>query len=140
MTHRKKAARHRERNRALWAGAVLILICAGSLYMATNVSKPSDQLRAASRAGQSGLASKQVSGSRAGDRSGDDYLTTGSILFVPLQGNICRQRLIDNRTWLMRDKGYVICDEAVSWNASTQGVPYSPLSRVDAIRGGFFRK
>ncbi|MBZ0146012.1 MAG: hypothetical protein K8F62_00465, partial [Pseudorhodoplanes sp.] len=31
---RKRAARRRERNRALWAGAVLILICAGSLYMA----------------------------------------------------------------------------------------------------------
>lgn len=140
MQYRKRAARHRERNRALWAGAVLILICAGSLYMATNVIKPSDQLRGAKRAGQNDLVSKQASGSGAGDQSGDDYLTTGSILFVPHQGNICRQRLIDNKTWLMRDKGYVICDEAVSWNANTQGQPYSQVSRFDAIRGGFFKK
>lgn len=140
MRHRKSVARHHERNRALWAGAVLMLICAGSLYMATHVIKPSDQLRGASHAGQGGLASKSVSGSGAGDQSGDEYLTTGSILFVPLQGNICRQRLIDNKTWMMRDKGYVMCDEAVSWNANTQGSPYSPLSRVDAIRGGFFKK
>ncbi len=140
MTHRKKAARHRERNRALWAGTVLLLICAASLYMATNVIKPSDQLRGAKRAGQNAMAAKGISGSGAGGQSGDDYLTTGSILFVPHQGNVCRQRLIDNKTWLMRDKGYVICDEAVSWNATTQGAPYSPLSRVDAIRSGFVKK
>ena len=35
MRHRKNAAHHRDRNRALWAGAVLVLIFAGSLYMAT---------------------------------------------------------------------------------------------------------
>ena len=86
------------------------------------------------------MASKQASGSGAGDQNGDDYLATGSILFVPHQGNICRKRLIDNKTWLMHDKGYVICDEAVSWNANTVGQPYTATSRVDAIRGGFFKK
>jgi hypothetical protein len=140
MRQRKRAAHHRDRNRALWAGAALILICAGSLYMATHVIKPSDNLRNANRAGQSAMASKQASGSGAGDQSGDDYLSTGSILFVPQQGNICRKRLIDNKTWRMRDQGYVTCDEAVSWNANTVGTPYTAMSRVDAIRGGFFKK
>ena len=140
ILHRKRAARHRERNRALWAGAALVLICVGSLYMATNIVKPSGHLRDATRAGQNSMASKQVSGSGAGDQSGDDYLATGSILFVPHQGNICRKRLIDNKTWRMHDKGYVICDEAVSWNANTVGQPYTATSRVDAIRGGFFKK
>lgn len=137
---RKKAAHHRDRNRALWAGAAVMLICAGSLYMATHVIKPGDSLRSANRAGQSTMASKQASGSGAGDQNGDDYLSTGSILFVPHQGNICRKRLIDNKTWRMHDKGYVICDEAVSWNANTVGTPYTAMSRVDAIRGGFFKK
>lgn len=140
MRQRKRAAHHRDRNRALWAGAALMLIFAGSLYMAAHVIKPSDSQRSANRAGQSAMASKQASGSGAGDQNGDDYLSTGSILFVPHHGNICRKRLIDNRTWLMRDKGYVICDEAVSWNANTQGPSYSPTSRFDAIRGGFFKK
>lgn len=136
---RPKAAHHRDRNRALWAGAVLVLICGGSLYMATSVVKPTDQLRGKARDGQSTMASKKAPGAGGGEQGGDDYLTTGSILFVPLQGNVCRQRLIDNKTWMMRDKGYVICDEAVSWNATAQGPSYSPLSRVDAIRSGFFK-
>jgi hypothetical protein len=143
MRQRKRAAHRRDRNRALWAGAALTLIFAGSLYMATYVIKPSDSLRSANRAGQSTMASKPASGSGAGDQNGDDYLSTGSILFVPHQGNICRKRLIDNKTWRMHDKGYVTCDEAVSWNANnanTVGTTYTATSRVDAIRGGFFRK
>ena len=135
----KKAARHRDRNRALWAGALLLLICAGSLYMATRVVKPSDQLRSANRFGF-GLGVGKQSGAGTGDQSSDDYLATGSILFVPQEGNICRKRLIDNKTWLMTDKGYVICDEAVSWNASMASPTVSPLTRVDAIRSGFFKK
>jgi hypothetical protein len=138
MRHWKKAARHRDRKRALWAGAVIFLICAGSLYMASHVVRSSEQLSSASRPGF-GTGSGQAPGE--GDGSGDAYLTTGSILFVPLQGNICRKRLIDNKTWLMRDKGYVVCDEAVSWNANTiPTTSYSPLARVDAIRNGFVKK
>jgi hypothetical protein len=136
---RRKTAHHHERSRALWAGALLTLICGGSLYLATNFIKPADQLRSKAREGQSAMASKRLSGAAAGEKGGDDYLTTGSILFVPMEGNVCRERLIDNKTWRMRDKGYVVCDEAVSWNAHTKGQPYSPTSRVDAIRSGFFR-
>lgn len=139
MRYRKKAAHHRERNRALWAGALLLLICAGSLYMASNVVKPSDQLRSASRNGAGAGSGKQLAVSGAGDQTGDNYLSTGSILFVPQEGNLCRQRLIDNKTWFIRDKGYVACDEAVSWNANVQ-TPYTALTRTDAIRSGFFKK
>jgi uncharacterized protein (AIM24 family) len=140
MSHWKKAARHRDRKRALWAGAVIFLICAGSLYMASHVVRSSDQFRNANRTGLGDGAGKQASASGAGE-NGEDYLTTGSVLFVPLQGNICRKRLIDNKTWLMRDKGYVVCDEAVSWNANTiPTTTYSPSARVDAIRSGFVKK
>ncbi len=136
----KKAARHRDRKRALWAGAAIFLICACSLFMANHVVRTSEQFRNATRTGQSDGAGRQASGSGTGE-NGDGYAATGSVLFVPLQGNVCRERLIDNKTWVMRDKGYVVCDEAVSWNANT--VPtttYSPTARVDAIRSGFTKK
>jgi hypothetical protein len=140
MRHWKKAARHRDRKRALWAGAAIFLICAGSLYMANHVVGSSDQFRNANRTSKSDGAGKQASVSGTGE-NGDGYLATGSVLFVPLQGNICRERLIDNKTWLMRDKGNVVCDEAVSWNANTiPTTTYSPSARVDAIRSGFVKK
>src|SRR5687767_2727063 len=47
----------------------------------------------------------------------DDELRTGSILIVPPQGNVCRQKLIDNATWQIRDNGFVLCDDAVSWHS-----------------------
>ena len=137
MHHWKKAAHRRDRNRAFWAAAGLLLICSVSLYTASNVIKPSDQLRKAERVGQ--MTGSKVSAAGDGDQSGDDYLSNGSILFAPQAGNLCRQRLIDNKTWMMRDKGYVTCDEAVSWNANVQGFP-SSVSRLDAIRSSFFRK
>ena len=135
----KKAAHRRDRDRALWTSAALLLVCSLSLYMASNVGKSSDELRAASRPGF-GTGPGRGAASGAAGESDDVYLATGSILFVPNAGNICRKRLIDNKTWFMRDKGYVVCDEAVSWNANITSQRYTPTTRVDAIRGGFFKK
>src|SRR5262245_36373449 len=39
----------------------------------------------------------------------DDELATGSIIFVPIVGNTCRKKLIDNATWQIRDIGLVDC-------------------------------
>ncbi len=64
-------------------------------------------------------------------------LQSGAILFVPIEGNICRRRMIDNGTWRIRDDGYVACDEAVSWNSGAQSQKYFVAVRVDAIRAGF---
>jgi hypothetical protein len=108
--------------------------------MESKVIKPSDQLRSAARTGHSNGIATRASTSGTGDETGDDTLTTGSILFVPMEGNLCRKCLIDNKTWLMRDKGYVTCDEAVSWNANIQARPYSATTRVGAIRDGFVKK
>jgi hypothetical protein len=44
----------------------------------------------------------------------DDVLFTGSIVFLPARGDQCWQRMIDNRTGAMWDKGYVNCYDAVS--------------------------
>ena len=64
-------------------------------------------------------------------------MQSGAILFVPLEGNVCRKRSIDNETWRMRDDGHVVCDEAVTWNSGAANQKYFVAVRVDAIRAGF---
>ena len=66
-----------------------------------------------------------------------EELRHGPILFVPTAGNVCRQRVIDNETWRIRDGGHVVCDEAVSWNATVPLNTYSVTSRVQALRSVF---
>ena len=63
------------------------------------------------------------------DAESDDELRTGSILIVPPQGNVCRQKLIDNATWRIRDNGFVLCNDAVSWHADA-----APVNRARASR------
>lgn len=129
-TRRRPNAQYRDRIRALWAAAVLLLTCSGGLYMSTKVITPTDRRTAGSTGYASGTS----------DETGDNY-RSGSILFVPDEGNLCRKRVIDNKTWFIHDKGYVTCDEAVSWNATTVQAPrQSSVSRVEAIRNGFFKK
>jgi hypothetical protein len=41
-----------------------------------------------------------------------ELLFSGSILFMPLSGDTCRQRLIDNATGQIRDNGLVDCATA----------------------------
>ena len=80
------------------------------------------------------------SGTRSGNMAFMDAageLQSGAILFVPVQGNVCRRRMIDNDTWRMRDDGYVTCDEAVTWNSGGTNQKYFVAVRVDAIRAGF---
>lgn len=137
--HRQSISATRERNRALAAGLALALVCAASLYLANHSSRTTEQVRQA-RAGLNGIGSGSGSQEGTAQPSGtgdDDNLTTGSILFVPTEGNVCRRRFIDNRTWALRDAGHVICDEAVSWNSGVQAQSYSAASRLDAIRYGF---
>lgn len=44
----------------------------------------------------------------------NDKIYTGSIFIVPSRGNQCLERMLDNRTGAMWDKGFINCDEAVS--------------------------
>lgn len=91
----------------------------------------------------SGRAGAAQGGSQRAGTSGqdsDDDLRTGSILFVPDHGNVCRKHVIDNRTWRIQSAGAVLCDEAVSWNANSAGNRISPLARIEAIREGFQQK
>jgi hypothetical protein len=60
-----------------------------------------------------------------------------AVLFVPLKGNVCRRRVIDNETWLIADAGYVTCDEAVTWNSHYPDVKFQFAERLDQLRTGF---
>jgi hypothetical protein len=61
---------------------------------------------------------------------------TGSIVIVPTSGDHCWQRMIDNRTGKMWDKGYVNCDDAVSPLEKDQRAGMSSL-RMNAIGKAF---
>ena len=63
---------------------------------------------------------------------GGNHLATGSVLVVSPAGNRCRQRVIDNATWLMRDNGELDCEAAVPREISP--------ARVDVIREIFRKK
>jgi len=66
-----------------------------------------------------------------------DAMQSGAVLFVPVEGNVCRKRSIDNGSWRIKDDGYVVCDEAVTWNSGAATQKYFVAVRVDAIRAGF---
>jgi hypothetical protein len=67
-------------------------------------------------------------------QSGSDP-TAGSIVFMPPLGGTCRQNLIDNRTWEVREGGAIPCEQAL-------GGPYRRANsqsgtRLDIIRDSF---
>jgi hypothetical protein len=61
----------------------------------------------------------------------------GSILFVPANGDGCRQRFLDNQTGRSWDSGTVPCDQFAPDSLHAQPGRYSSGARVDAIRKGF---
>ena len=84
--------------------------------------------------------SSRLAGSEtAQSPSNEAEIYTGSILFVPLEGDDCRQRLLDNITGRIWDNGVVSCDDALTKSARAQTGRWS-AARVDAIRDGFMKK
>ena len=61
---------------------------------------------------------------------------TGAIVIVPARGDYCWQRMIDNRTGKMWDKGYVNCYDAVAPLEKDQRVGMSS-ARMNAIGKAF---
>jgi hypothetical protein len=68
----------------------------------------------------------------------DDEIYTGSILFVPNDGKICRQFLFDNRTGRTNDNGLVDCDHAYYPTASKPPMQWSS-ARAQVISESFHR-
>jgi hypothetical protein len=67
-------------------------------------------------------------------------LRTGSLLVVSPLGERCRERLIDNSTWRIHDKGWVDCEEALAKSANANAESRASGSRLAIIRDGFLGK
>lgn len=85
------------------------------------------------------MGSWRITGNGPGLTQADDELATGSIIFVPVLGNNCRKKLIDNATWRIRDSGPVDCRVALARGAHGNESGWS-TSRVDIIRNGFYSR
>jgi hypothetical protein len=89
------------------------------------------------------LAGSFATGSRwMGSRtqtSTETGLSTGSVLIVSQVGNLCRERVIDNDTWRIRDGAAVDCKEALAKMGDMGHNSRWSGSRVDVIREGFRR-
>jgi hypothetical protein len=68
--------------------------------------------------------------------SGDDEIYTGSILYMPDEGQICHQLFFDNLTGRLSDNGYVDCQRAIYGNLSGTPMQMS-ATRVRVISTGF---
>jgi hypothetical protein len=68
----------------------------------------------------------------------DDEIYTGSILFVPNDGKICRQLLFDNRTGRTSDHGLVDCNHAYYQTANKPPMQWSS-ARAQVISESFHR-
>jgi hypothetical protein len=88
---------------------------------------------------QAPSGSIRIAGNGPGFGQTDDDLATGSIIFVPILGNTCRKKLIDNATWYIRDHGPVDCRAALARGAHGNESGWS-TSRVDVIRHGFYKR
>ena len=77
---------------------------------------------------------KQEAAVKPQRREGENY--TRSIVIVPGGGDLCWQRIIDNRIGKMWDKGYVNCYEAVAPQEKDQRVGMSS-ARINAIGKAF---
>jgi hypothetical protein len=85
------------------------------------------------------IGTLRIAGNGPGLTQSEDELATGSIIFVPVLGNNCRKKLIDNATWYIRDSGPVDCRTALAKGANANESGWS-AARVDIIRNGFYNR
>jgi hypothetical protein len=69
---------------------------------------------------------------------GEEEIYTGSILYMPDDGRICRQLLFNNHDGRFTDNGYVDCEAAAYRGALDVPKQWSP-ARLHVISTGFFR-
>ena len=69
--------------------------------------------------------------------SDDDEIYTGSILYMPDMGNVCRQLLFDNQNGQFTDNGYVDCARAAY---RIDGPKRWSAARVRVISDGFRKR
>jgi hypothetical protein len=82
----------------------------------------------------SGRATRHALAAAAPGQSDDD-IQTGSILYMPNDGKLCRQLLFDNKNGQITDNGYVSCEEA-AYNG-LDGPKHWSAARIRVIATGF---
>jgi hypothetical protein len=100
--------------RAFVAGGVVVGVCAVGVLLA-------------------GWGQSSTSRSVQSHHESAAELRTGSLLVVSPSGQFCRNRMIDNGTWHIRDAGWVDCETALAKSAGAE----NPGSRLDLIRQSF---
>lgn len=78
----------------------------------------------------------ELSSAKPAARPSDDEIYTGSILFVPDDGKVCRRVLFDNRTGRLSDSGLVDCESAYYRSPGTPPAQMS-IARTQAISETF---
>ena len=68
--------------------------------------------------------------------AGNDEIYTGSILYMPDDGRLCRQMLFDNHSGQLRNNGVVDCASA-AYHGSGDGPKQWSSDRVRVIASGF---
>ena len=72
----------------------------------------------------------------AAPTAGNDEIYTGSILYMPDDGRLCRQMLFDNHSGRLRDNGVVDCASA-AYHGSGDAAKQWSSDRVRVIATGF---
>ena len=67
------------------------------------------------------------------NRESTAELRNGSVLLVSPSGQFCRNRMIDNSTWRLRDAGWVDCETALAKSTGAENTG----SRLNLIRQSF---
>lgn len=124
-----KKAHRRDRARAIFAA--LCFGCAVAFLLFVPVGTPWQNKSKTDDPRQQRQAQAQ--------KQGDDDLQTGPIVFMPMLGDECRMRVIDNETWRIQDKGVVSCETALAQTSISTGKQLS-IARADAIRAGFSKR
>jgi hypothetical protein len=70
---------------------------------------------------------------------GDEEIYTGSILYMPDEGNVCRQLLFDNHNGRLTDNGHVDCERAFYQGGLGSPKQWS-AARLRVISGGFIQR
>lgn len=119
------------------AHQVFIVIAAGATLglgaLATNGYMTSPTHETASIAAGAGRAGRAATTAAAGQNDEDIY--TGSIVYMPDDGRLCRQLLFNNETGQLTDNGYVDCEQAIYHGGD--GPKQWSAARIQVIATGF---
>jgi hypothetical protein len=102
------------------------VVTAAGAFLALGLFASGEYVSATHRAAAAALASA----------ASGEGIYTGSILYMPEEGKICRQILFDNHTGLLSDNGKVDCERATYQGADSTPKQWS-FARVRVISSGF---